>query len=91
VKICTHAELSRTLDDRAGQIVRHFRNELWFPQLLDRRYFQSWADDGRKDMAARCREMRDCILREHVPTPMDDDTLKAVDKLVADAKRHLSV
>ncbi len=70
--------------------VRHFRNELWFPQLLDRRYFQSWADDGRKDMAARCREMRDRILREHVPTPMDDDTLKAVDKLLADAKRHLS-
>jgi trimethylamine--corrinoid protein Co-methyltransferase len=70
--------------------VRHFRSELWFPQLLDRRYFQSWADDGQKDMAARCREMRDRILREHVPTPMDDDTLRAVDKLLADAKRCLS-
>ena len=70
--------------------VRHFRGELWFPQLLDRRFFQTWADDGQRDMAARCREMKDRILREHVPAAMDDDALKAVDKLLADARRHLS-
>jgi len=69
--------------------VRHFRSELWFPQLLDRRFFQSWADDGQRDMAARCREMRDRLLREHVPTPMDRETLRAVDQLLADARRHL--
>lgn len=70
--------------------VRHFRRELWFPQLLDRRFFQSWADDGRKDMAARCREMKDRVLREHEPVPMDDGVRKAVDKLVEDARRHLT-
>jgi trimethylamine--corrinoid protein Co-methyltransferase len=70
--------------------VRHFRSELWFPQLLDRRFFQSWAEDGKKDLATRCRELKDRILREHVPTPMDDGVLKAVDKLLADARRHLS-
>jgi trimethylamine--corrinoid protein Co-methyltransferase len=70
--------------------VRHFRHELWFPQLLDRRFFQAWAEDGGKDMAARCREMKDRILREHRPAPMDDNTLKAVDKLLSDARRHLA-
>ena len=70
--------------------LRHFRQELWFPQLLDRRFFQSWAEDGKRDMAARCREMKDQILRQHEPAAMDDDMLKAVDKLLADAKRHLS-
>jgi hypothetical protein len=40
-------------------------------------------------MAARCREMRDRLLEEHVPTPMDADTLRAVDRLLADARRHL--
>ena len=70
--------------------VRHFRRELWFPQLLDRSFFQAWVADGKKDMAARCREMKDRIIREHEPVPMDDDTLKAVDKLLADARRHLS-
>ena len=71
--------------------MRHFRQELWFPQLLDRRFWEAWANDGRKDMAARCREMKDRILREHVPTPMDHDVLKAVDSLCDDARRHLSV
>ena len=70
--------------------VRHFRSELWFPQLLDRRYFQSWADDGKQDMAARCRAMKDRLLREHEPAAMDDDMLRAVDQLLADAKRHLT-
>ena len=70
--------------------LRHFRSELWFPQLLDRRFFQSWADDGKQDMAARCRTMKDRLLREHEPTPMSDDTLRAVDQLLADAKRHLA-
>jgi len=69
--------------------VRHFRRELWFPQLLDRRYFDAWAADGAKDMLARCRETRDRLLREHVPAPLDDATRRAVDRLVADAKRHL--
>ena len=44
---------------------------------------------GRRDMAARCREMRDRLLQERVPTPMDPDTLRAVDQLLADARRHL--
>lgn len=70
--------------------VRHFRRELWFPQLLDRCFFQSWADDGGKDMAARCREMKDRMLREHVPVPLDDGVRKAVDKLIEDARRHLA-
>lgn len=69
--------------------VRHFRQELWFPQLLDRRFFQAWQDDGRKDMATRCREMKHRVLREHEPTPMDPDMSKSVDRLVEDAKRHL--
>lgn len=70
--------------------VRHFRRELWFPQLLDRRYFETWIKDGAKDMATRCREMKDRLLREHVPVPMNADMLKDVDNLLMDAKRHLS-
>jgi trimethylamine--corrinoid protein Co-methyltransferase len=70
--------------------VRHFRRELWFPQLLDRRFFQSWLDDGKKDMALRCREMKDRILREHAPVPLDDGLSKAIDKLLEDARRHLA-
>lgn len=69
--------------------VRHFREELWFPDLLDRRFWEAWASDEKSDMRARCVEMKDRILREHVPEPMDDDTRKAVDNLLQDARRHL--
>ena len=70
--------------------VRHFRKELWFPQLLDRRYWEGWATAGREDMAARCRALKDRILREHVPKPLDDDQRKSIDGLLESAKRHLS-
>jgi len=70
--------------------VRHFRQELWFPQLLDRRFWETWAADGRTDMMARCRETRDQLLRDHVPTPMDDDTRRSVDRFLKDAKTHLA-
>lgn len=70
--------------------VSHFRKELWFPQLLDRRYWDGWVSDGRQDMAARCRAMKDRVLREHLPEPLDDETQKAMDKLLADARRYLS-
>ena len=64
--------------------------ELWFPQLLDRRYWEGWAAAGRQDMHARCRAMKDRILREHKPQPLDEDKLKAIDGLLEAAKRHLS-
>ena len=70
--------------------VRHFREELWFPQLLDRNFWDAWATAGREDMATRCRAMKDQLLRDHVPTPMDDDTRKSVDQLVQDARSHLA-
>ena len=70
--------------------VRHFRRELWFPELLDRRFWEAWAADGKKDMAARCREMKDHILRRHAAAPMDDVKQAEVDKLLEAAKRHLA-
>ncbi len=70
--------------------VRHFRRELWFPQLLDRRFWATWAADGREDMRVRCRAMKDQLLREHVPTPIGDDSRKALDRLLEDAKTNLA-
>ena len=70
--------------------VSNFRQELWFPQLLDRQFFDGWVKQGKQDMMARCIAKKDEILRRHEPAPMDDDTRRAVDQLVADAKRHLA-
>jgi trimethylamine--corrinoid protein Co-methyltransferase len=69
---------------------RHFRSELWFPQLLDRDYWSNWMDQGASTMYERCVDMKDRLLREHTPEALDADTAKEVDKIVAAAKKHLT-
>lgn len=68
----------------------HFREELWFPELLDRHYWETWRAMEHKDMLSRCREMKDRLLREHTPEPMADDVQRDVDALLRDARRHLA-
>ncbi len=70
--------------------VRHFRQELWFPELLDRNFWEKWVNGGKKDMSIRCKEMKDKLLREHTPMPIKDDTLKAVNRLLKDSKKQLT-
>jgi len=67
----------------------HFRNELFFPKLLSRDFWDPWVADGRRDMRMRAMEMVEGVLATHQPVPMDADTLKRVDGVVADAKRIL--
>ena len=70
--------------------VSHFRQELWFPQLLDRQYYQGWLDSGAKSMEERCREKKEAILRDHQPEPMPAEMEKAVNQVVAAAKKELA-
>jgi trimethylamine--corrinoid protein Co-methyltransferase len=70
--------------------LKHFREELWFPQLLDRNFWQKWFDEGHKDMRTRCKEMKDRLLKEHTPEPLDKEVEREVDKLLNDAKKHLA-
>ncbi|UCB45645.1 MAG: trimethylamine methyltransferase family protein [Spirochaetota bacterium] len=70
--------------------LKHFRKELWFPELLDRNCWEVWVDKGKKDMMSRCKEMKDKLLKEHEPEPLADDMQKEIDKLLHDAKKHLS-
>jgi len=69
--------------------VRHFRQELWFPQLLDRAYWANWVDEGATTMQERCAEMKDRLLRDHKPVPLDDDTQRELEKVLAAARREL--
>ncbi|HPO12488.1 MAG TPA: trimethylamine methyltransferase family protein [Candidatus Hydrogenedentes bacterium] len=67
----------------------HFRNELWFPQLLDRHYFETWSELGRPGMLQRCIDLKNELLRSHTPTPLPDDTQREIDQLLNAAKKHL--
>jgi trimethylamine--corrinoid protein Co-methyltransferase len=66
-----------------------FRRELWFPQLLDRDFYQAWKEAGAHDTAARCRARRAEILRTHEVEPPTDEFTRAMSEIVAAARREL--
>lgn len=67
----------------------HFRQELWFPTILDRHFWSHWSQAGGLSMQARCIETKEAILREHQPTPLEDALSRELDRIVASAKLHL--
>lgn len=65
----------------------HFRQELYFPPLLDRAYYQSWLDAGCKDLSARCQERRRQLLAKHEPEPIAPELTVRLDEVVSAAMR----
>ena len=68
----------------------HFRNELWFPRLLDRDYYQAWLDGGAKSMADRCRQRKVELLATHEVEPLTPELARGLAEIVSAAKRQLS-
>ena len=66
--------------------VGRFRNELWFPKLLDRDYYQAWLDGGATSTEDRCRQRKDEILACHEPEPVSAELDKALDEILAEAR-----
>lgn len=70
--------------------VRHFRRELWFPQLLDREYWANWLAQGASTMMERCLAMKNRLLAEHTPAPLDPALARELARIVDAARRHLA-
>jgi len=68
----------------------HFLKELWFPQLLDRKFWEGWRESGAKNMMDRCIEKKNEILENHVSEPLDPETEKEVEKILQSARHNLS-
>ena len=66
----------------------HFRRELWFPQLLDREYYDKWLKSGGDSMEDRCRRRKEEILSKHKPVPISEELDRTLRKIVESAKRH---
>jgi trimethylamine---corrinoid protein Co-methyltransferase len=69
--------------------VRHFREELWFPRILDRQYFDNWDREGRKETAQRARALLDGILAAHASPPVEPALEREMERIVASARRAL--
>jgi trimethylamine--corrinoid protein Co-methyltransferase len=69
---------------------RRFRKELWFPDLLDRYFYDQWLLFGATTLEQRCRMRREELLAAHVPVPLPDDVEREIARIVAAAQRHLA-
>ena len=67
----------------------HFRDELWFPRLLDREFYDAWAAAGSQTLADRCRRERQRLLAEHQPAPLPADLDREFARITASARRDL--
>ena len=71
---------------------KHYRNELFFTKLADRRSWEVWWQDGAKDMAGRARGEVERILASAQPVQgVPEENQRAVDKFVADVCRRQGV
>jgi trimethylamine:corrinoid methyltransferase-like protein len=55
--------------------LRHFKNEIWSPDVIDRHMFEGWQRGGSKTMGDRCREKVLSILEGHQPDPVLEDNM----------------
>jgi len=69
----------------------NIRNELWFPSLLDRYGYEKWQKNGATSMKRRCEILKEKILTEHIPEPLENDIKKDLEKLIEKAKKELSI
>ncbi len=62
--------------------VRNFRQQMWFPRLMDRRRFGEWSDTGATTMGDRVREMLGRIIQDHHARPLASDVTAELDQIV---------
>ena len=63
--------------------VEHFRESLWFPRFLSRDRYQTWEDEGKKDLAVKLNEEAKEIFKNHHPAALPENAIKKIDRIVA--------
>ena len=61
----------------------NFRKSLWFPRFLNRERYQSWEEEGKKDLAMKLNEEAKEIFKNHRPVSLPAETIKEIDRIVA--------
>jgi len=67
----------------------HFRDQMWFPALLDRSFYDAWHTAGAESMAGRCRARVEHLLATHTPQPVDTDLDRELTRIVDAARNEL--
>ncbi|HMM07467.1 MAG TPA: trimethylamine methyltransferase family protein [Clostridiales bacterium] len=68
----------------------YFRKEIWTPQLSERRSYEEWEADGKKDLETVVGEKLIAILSNHKPSPLSSEVAAKLDAIVAREEKNLS-
>jgi len=67
----------------------NLRKEHFIPELTDRRSFEAWLKDGRKDLVTIAREKVKAILQKHQVQPLEKDVQKEIKNIIERAEKDL--
>lgn len=70
--------------------LKHFRQEQFFPRLVDRQNWARWVASGRKPMRQRLNEEVRRILSEHEPQQLPQDRREEISSIVSEADKQLA-
>ena len=62
--------------------LKHFREEFWFPKLINRQNYENWMENGSTSLADRVNKKVLNILQDYQPTPLADDVLKELREII---------
>jgi trimethylamine--corrinoid protein Co-methyltransferase len=67
------------------QTLAHFKDDIWYPELLNRRNYQQWVDQGAKTFGDRVGEKVRWILENHRPMQIASGISELLDQIIARA------
>lgn len=70
--------------------MNHFRNELWRSKIFTRQPFETWKEDGSKDVEARVREEIRRILETHQPPSLPEGVLAELEWIKIKGEKELT-
>jgi trimethylamine--corrinoid protein Co-methyltransferase len=62
--------------------LKFFKEEIWYPSMLDRRNYRSWSDYGGKDLFKILTERVQHIFHIHQPDPLPEDIIQQLQKII---------
>lgn len=65
--------------------MKHFRNEFWVPELLDRSNWETWQSSGGKALQARVHERVLDLIEHYDPPEMPEKTVQELETIVSRA------
>jgi trimethylamine--corrinoid protein Co-methyltransferase len=68
----------------------HFKEETWFPTVMDRQEYSAWEMQGKKTMKERLNRKAKDILAEHEPKPLSSEIKKKIDGILERAEKRIA-